>query len=786
MLVAAGGICFAGTLPAAESSVVELEEIVVTAQFREQSLQETPIAITAVTAADLEARAVTSAYEVAYTVPNAAFRPAQAAFGNTMTAFIRGVGQNDFDFAFEPGVGTYIDDVYHPFLMGSSVELLDLERVEVLRGPQGTLFGRGSIGGAVRYITRKPEGDNSGSIGVTVGRYDRVDLRASYDFALTENLFARVTGVSTSRRGHQKVYDFACLYPSQAGNLPVTPPNNETGCKRGTQGGEDVTGARGALRWVGSDRLELNVTGEYMKLNAEPRADTLTAVAPNSWSPADLGVPYDSRFIPPNPFISYATYRDPRTGLAFEPRTRLDKWTLSGRADWQLTDAVSAALILAHTDLSSTLVADNDGSPINIQQTAGVQTIDFSTAELRFSGRAMDRVDWTVGGFYYDGSAANDQQVYIPFFVGNPPVPVPLANTHNVHDNKNISVFGHAIVDLTERLSLTAGLRYSRDEKLVSFDNSIAQFGQDIDGKRTDWRLGLDYRLTDDVMLYTSASTGYRPGGYNPRPFQVTQQVAVGEEESTAYELGVKADLFNNTLRANLAAFYTDWSTRIVPQGGTECWVIPGSNPPTYNTGNPGDPGAVQDSQGNWCVPLTPTGSATTSRTFYVNQPGKVKGAELELAWFPIAGLSFNGSLGLLDWKSPDISDNPNVLSDRPAFVPESNWSVGAAYRFNLSGGATLTPRLDMHGQAKICSANVQATAVFPEASCSDGYELLNGRLQWDSPQREWGVALGVTNLTDKTYFLNKFDLTAFGQPHAEGQPARRREWYASFTRTFN
>src|SRR5690606_17566216 len=137
---------------------------------------ETPIAITAVTAADLEARAVTSAYEIAYAVPNASFRPAQAAFGNTMTAYVRGIGQYDFDFAFEPGVGIYIDDVYHPFTLGSSIELLDLERVEVLRGPQGTLFGRGAIGGAVRYVTRKPRGDDTGAISVTVGEFDRIDL----------------------------------------------------------------------------------------------------------------------------------------------------------------------------------------------------------------------------------------------------------------------------------------------------------------------------------------------------------------------------------------------------------------------------------------------------------------------------------------------------------------------------------------------------------------------------------------------------------------------------------
>src|SRR5690606_16626278 len=123
--------------------------------YREERLQDTPIAITAVTAQDIETRAFTTAYEVGYMIPNASLRPAQAAFGNSMTAFIRGIGQNDFDFAFEPGVGIYIDDVYHPFTLGSQMELLDLERVEVLRGPQGTLFGRGSIGGAIRYVTQK-------------------------------------------------------------------------------------------------------------------------------------------------------------------------------------------------------------------------------------------------------------------------------------------------------------------------------------------------------------------------------------------------------------------------------------------------------------------------------------------------------------------------------------------------------------------------------------------------------------------------------------------------------
>src|SRR5882672_2915313 len=179
LIAAVGGLLAGATAtaqdakPAAEPT--GLEEIVVTAQFREEKLQETPIAITAVTAIEIQARAFTESYEIGYTVPNASFRPAQAAYGNTMTAYIRGVGQNDFDQAFEPGVGIYVDDVYQPFTLGTQMDLLDMERVEVLRGPQGTLFGRGSIGGVMRLISKQPEGSNTGFIDLTTGSFNRVD-----------------------------------------------------------------------------------------------------------------------------------------------------------------------------------------------------------------------------------------------------------------------------------------------------------------------------------------------------------------------------------------------------------------------------------------------------------------------------------------------------------------------------------------------------------------------------------------------------------------------------------
>ena len=187
--------------------------IVVTAQFREQNLQDTPLAITAMNAELLEARSQTSVEQVAAQAPNVTLTPQGQQNGSGLIAFIRGVGQTDFNFALEPGVGIYVDDVYIPTLTGSLLDLMDLERIEVLRGPQGTLAGRNSIGGAIRLFSRVPEGDGSGMLQVTYGSFDRLDVRGHADFAVTDNLFARIAGVSKNRDGHVRRLDYALTHP---------------------------------------------------------------------------------------------------------------------------------------------------------------------------------------------------------------------------------------------------------------------------------------------------------------------------------------------------------------------------------------------------------------------------------------------------------------------------------------------------------------------------------------------------------------------------------------------
>jgi iron complex outermembrane receptor protein len=249
----------------------------------------------------------------------------------------------------------------------------------------------------------------------------------------------------------------------------------------------------------------------------------------------------------------------------------------------------------------------------------------------------------------------------------------------------------------------------------------------------------------------------------------------VDGEEAKSYELGVKADLLERKMRVNGAVFYVDYAKRIVGVPGTECGLLnPTTNdPPVYKTVPPGTPNSVLDTIGNRCL-----STDITSRTFYQNFPGKIKGAELEVAFRPIEALTINASYGYTDFTADDLNA-ATVVNDLPAYVPKNNWSFAAFYQFGLANGASLTPRIDVYGQSEIC------TSVTTKASCSSGYELANARVEWANPDRVWTTAVGVQNLANKEYYLNKFDLSGFGQPTTEGQPGGPREWYISVQRNF-
>jgi iron complex outermembrane recepter protein len=763
-----------------------LAEVIVTAQYRAEPLQQTPIAITAISATDIQDRGFNNSSDIAYMVPNASFRPAQAAFGKTQTAFIRGIGQNDFNFAFEPGVGIYVDDVYYPTTMSSQFDLMDIADIEVLRGPQGTLFGRGSIGGAVKYTSKQPTGDNSGFIEGTVGDFHRVDIRAGYDFALIpDRLFARITGMSKKQDGYVNDYDFVCLYPQLSGTLPRMITNRAAGCKLGTMGGTDVTGARAQFRFVASDDLTFNVALDYQRDDSEAAADTLVQATPLvggflTWSnamAAHYGVPFDNRFIPANRYTSYATFSDPYSGLAFSPKNALNQKGIAGTADWKINEAVSAKLILAWRNWNGRFATDQDDSPLDVSVVDGIQQFTYRTAELRFQGGLLEnKLNWTAGGFYYNGDSNSAQSVNLPganiaSYLADPRKNALLVNGLDVGNFQNYSFYLHTVYNLTDAFSVTLGGRYSRDKKADNFDNTIVKANLNHTSSRGDWRLEFDYKLDPHVMFYTSASTGYRPSAFNPRPFQADQFVAVSGESLLAYELGSKMDMFDRKLRVNAAAFYNNYKQRILPTGGLDCLKNPDGSVV---------PGPLPNPQGGASCLVN-----TIPNTLYVNSPGKIYGGELEVAFKPIDPLIFSASGGLTRFSSSGTNTGITANGE-PAYVPKWNAAVSGAYTFTLPDGSTITPRYDVFVQTQICTGAANPAIGYTGlSSCSGGYTLHNARLQYATKENTWMVAFGVENLTNHFYYLNKFDLTAFGEPTVEAQPGPPRQWYLTARRNF-
>lgn len=384
----------------------QTQDIIVTAQFRGQKLQDTPIAITAMTGEALEARAQANVNDIATFTPNVNIAPA---FGGSasINAYIRGIGQNDSNFALEPGVGIYIDDVYYGATFGALFDLSDLDRVEVLRGPQGTLSGKNSIGGSIKLFSRKPDENGGGYVEGTYGRFNRLDLRGGINLTLADGLYARVSGVSKHRNGFMTRLDFGCANPGQG--IAASPLSGKN-CKIGTEGGQELNAGRLALRYapVGSP-LEVNIIADVSQDDSEPTASKLTyANFPlvRSYDPANPagGVPFDSRFITgPKSYTNYANYANGGNFSTFfgtnyvetpnfvpGANSSVTAWGISGSADYRLSDALRLKSITAYRKAEGRISSDLDGSPLNL----GVQSNNFVheqfTQELRLTGNVGD------------------------------------------------------------------------------------------------------------------------------------------------------------------------------------------------------------------------------------------------------------------------------------------------------------------------------------------------------------------------------------------------------------
>jgi iron complex outermembrane recepter protein len=750
-----------------------LQEVVVTAQFREEKLQDTPLAITAVTEEMMRARGQDSIFDVTQQAPNVEIKKNSGPFGSSTSAFIRGVGQADFNFALEPGVGMYIDDVYFSTMTGSAFEIVDLERVEVLRGPQGTLQGRNSIGGSVRLITRKPTGEGSGYAEVTTGRYNRFGARAAGEFALGENLFLRVTGASNSQDGYVERRDFACVSPALAASLGITSTGTgKSNCRVGTLGGQSYTAGRANLRWVASDKLEFNLIGDITNDRSEASAMVLL----EAQSIPVLGPQWGPWFnVTPGEYFTYETFGNTtagpgpgftRTPYSTPPINHFQGYGGALVVDYAINDTMALKSITSRRSISNDFATAHDGSPISGETGFNELSGHSFQEELRLNGTAGP-VDYTLGLFYFTQNNRNRNRIDIGYIAGE-------GNfdfiSDEVAESKSKAAFVHTVWHATDRLNITAGLRYSDEEKdqllarLNSGDGGLTASAifpaliplggyppvVTFSGDRFDYRLSLDYRWTDTFMTYATNSTGFKNGGVSPRFFFVSHILPFDVEKLNAFELGFKSDLLDRRMRLNGSVFLNKYTDQQTPAAGSIC---PGLSPPSP------------------CL-------ATVN-----GQDSEYRGAELELTLQPIDATLIDLSLSWIDSKytrvDPLVLANPNFIRDpdAPVGIPQYKFSLGVQHAFTLGNSSTITPRVDYNYEAERTGA-VSNSAVTPS------FGVVNARVAWDSEDRRWQTAVGVTNLTDKYYFYNIFDISTFGGWTA-GQPAPPREWSLSFRRNF-
>jgi iron complex outermembrane receptor protein len=781
------GACAASALAEDIVGDTGIPEITVTARRKQESLQSTPISVTAITAQEIEAKGMDNVLDIANSAPSVTLVPGANYSGKSALAYIRGVGQDQFTYAFEPGVGFYIDDVYFGSVYGSVFQLADISNIQVLRGPQGTLFGKNNEAGAILLFTPEPKGDGTGDIKVGYGSYNRVFAKGSFDVPLIADQLALGVGIASNYMdGYVHRIDFACANPG-ASNLQAT--TERGGCGTGREGGDDEQSLRTTLKWTPSDQFSMVLKADLHNDNSEPGADTLlqqnaaapgsstanynaaVALAPLAAGGLNYGIGISSpAFVTGNPFTTYATYRDPSTGFTAPAENTLRSWDVSDKIDWETAWGFHVKNVLAYQNYHAEF-ASTDGTPIPTYVEDNILDHKQFSEELQLSGSALNKIlDWQ-GGVYFDRSHG--------IYGGQIDLPtteiVPLAfygfnfTLNDPTDELSRSIFLHGVLHVTDALSVELGARYSADDKRQFFDHVYTETdpavpffvpgtlvyppgsGGSTRARRTDPKAAIQYQWTPDVMTYVSYSTGYKMGGINPKPIAASDIKPFGAEKLTAYEAGVKTEWWNRHLLVNLDGYLSDYRQIQLSE------FLP---PPL------GDGGTIVINAGHV----------------------QIKGIEADLEFRPVAGLQFDGGASYLNYAILDLGDaagqvgGPTLHTTAP-YVPRWQASLGAQYTQALGAAGSLTARLDGAYRSLVYFdlANTPAGA-------QSGYTLANARLSWSDQPARWTVAVEVSNLTNKLYYLTKTPaLNADGSLFSvNGTPGLPRTAFVTLERHFN
>ncbi|MCR8922816.1 TonB-dependent receptor [Dasania sp. GY-MA-18] len=718
----------------AEQKKLALEEVVVTARHKSESLQSTPVAVSAFSESLMKDANIAGLDDIAGRVPGFQMNAYNAA---EPELFMRGIGSDIESAGAAAAIGIYIDGVYISRGTGATGDLFDLERVEVLRGPQGTLYGKNVVGGAVNFITKKPSLEGSeGSVEVTLGDYDLFETKAYYNTPLSDNVAAKVAGTTLVRDGYGK--------------------NRHTG--------NDVDDAeryslRGQVLVQPNADLEIVLSADGSHSNGKPRVKHIAYSEGRNQA-----------------FISDDEREDFSSVDGFE-KSRTEG--LSLRADWN-TDAGTFTSITAYRqndysiyeNAAAGLVDDSQvfdpwGDPANNtvaspEELAMLQPDDqwlslkdenshqFSQ-EFRFASNTGDKIHWQAGAFFMREDIARLESVDYWF---DTQWGTTAGNVSNTTDNTtdSVAIFGQITYDLSDKLSVTTGLRWSEDEKDFSGSASGRRFDnwdnlhEDINGNRVasynfktkdswdEWTpsLTVDYQATDDVFLYFAYAKGYKAGGYNGEGMEKEIEAITPFEPETAvnHEFGFKTQWLDNRIQVNGAIFLTDYEDI-----QNQVWVSTGENTP--------------------------------DNLQVLNGSGEAKGAELEFTVLVTEQFSIMGSYGYLDAKFTDdlLVDDENLKGNDMRRSPEHSFNLATSYDWQV-GDNTANFRIDYRYQDEYFfdNSNNPLTQVDSEYS-------IDASLKLTSSDDSWSVKLWGKNLTDElnvasTTIYAAWDDTVFNVYH--------------------
>ncbi len=734
-------------IPFASGSAEEavIEEIIVTAQKRAEPLQETPVSVTAFSGRTIEALGFRQSVDITAQTPNFSVGYPNGDTG-VPAMFIRGVGLNDFAVLNQGPIASYVDETYISSNAAQIFQLLDVERVEVLRGPQGTLYGRNATGGTVNYHSRRPGDEWNGWARAGYGRWSTTKFEGAVGGPISDTVGIRAAVLKTDSDGwlknrftgndQQGIDEFAWRVLLEAD------PSDELNLLLNVHGGETT-----------SDAVQYRHLGTWPAPfffgDNCPNADILAGNCVDILGYSE-GMDFFN-FIDGSTADAVPGYRE--GNYDFEDKNDTSFWGMSLTLNWQLPNDMALKSITSYDDVDDARPEETDASPADVLTgVLGVKQETFSQ-ELQLSGQ-RESWNWIVGG-YYLSDKADDQtsfdllRLLRPGFIGvdDPAVCGPLVPAGNptgfcpdqfVFEQQSatrqkiesFAIFADASFDLTEALRLSVGLRYSDesvDHEAAFFyaepaagDPLITGSEDKTDFSNVSGRVVLDWKPVEDLLVYASVATGFKAGGIQST---TDGSFPYDEEELVSYEAGFKWTTAGGRLRFNGSAFYYDYTDLQVFQ-----FVIVG-NPPT---------------------PISLLTNASDAETI---------GAEFELQWVPVDNLMINLGLGLLDTEYKDFVDDlgNDFSGNKITLAPDVSFNGLIQYDVPVPGG-NLTLQADWSYQDDVFFDSLNNPLL-----SQDGYWLWNARVAWTSSDDQWEVAGWGRNLGNEKYLSYAFDLSFFG-----------------------